>query len=277
MSQVKEPMFFILDGVRPDFTRPDIQITWKQATSTLDDYKALFAKVTREAAIGESSTGYLCTDGAAARIQKYLPNVKIFAVLRHPIKRAFSNYKMYVSWGLERLSFDRAVRAELAQKLTRQGWKRHYIRLGFYYRQLKPYFEIFGQDRIHVYLYDDFVSDPNAVLCDIYRQLGVDDTFRSDITRKHHVSSSTTVRSRTLNFFLESDGITTKAIKSVFPRSFKSIVGWIIRGLNTSKIQMKPSTARHLTELYQPEIKNLENLLDRDLSDWLNYDRSRVR
>ena len=59
------------------------------------DYLALFRESNGEKAIGEASTGYLYSESAAANIAEKCPKAKIIIVLRDPIERAFSHYKMY--------------------------------------------------------------------------------------------------------------------------------------------------------------------------------------
>ena len=112
MSPVKEPMFFTLEGKNIDRTEVSRQITLKTAVNDIEDYQALFQGVSNEKAIGEASTAYLHCPWCAERIKQYIPDVKLIAILRDPIERAYSNYLMYVRWGLETLDFPEAVRQE---------------------------------------------------------------------------------------------------------------------------------------------------------------------
>jgi Sulfotransferase family len=56
MTPAKEPKFFAFEGERVDFRGPgDRQAMTYWLTTTLDEYQALFAGVTTEAAAGETS------------------------------------------------------------------------------------------------------------------------------------------------------------------------------------------------------------------------------
>ena len=109
---------------------------------------------------GESSPFNLYYPESAPRIRHYVPETKLVAVLRQPAAAAYSRYLMLRRNGVERLSFVAALAAE--DRRVAAGWapRWHYIRRGFYVKQLKPYFDIFPREQIGVYLYDDLVADP---------------------------------------------------------------------------------------------------------------------
>ena len=67
--------------------------TYKRlSVSTLAEYMTFFDGARDEIAIGEASPSYLYLPGTAERIYQLLPNVKIIAILRNPVERAFSAY-----------------------------------------------------------------------------------------------------------------------------------------------------------------------------------------
>src|SRR5215470_4416040 len=63
-------------------------------------------------ATGESSPYYLHHPAAPARIAAALPDVKLIALLRDPVERAFSAYKHEVARGFEDQPFERALDLE---------------------------------------------------------------------------------------------------------------------------------------------------------------------
>lgn len=160
MSPIKEPMFFTTEGKVLDIDRPGNEIVLKGATNNIENYLSLFEGVSNEKAIGEASTAYLHNPVAAGRIKHYIPHAKLIALLRDPVERAYSNYLMYVRWGLETLDFAQAIKEE--ETRIRNNWPNgwHYVSLGFYYERLKRYFELFKQSQIKVYLYEEWNSEP---------------------------------------------------------------------------------------------------------------------
>ncbi len=63
-------------------------------------------------AVGEKSTSYLETSGTARRMNEQFPDLRVVVILRHPVERAVSNYRFSVRSGLETLPFDEAMAAE---------------------------------------------------------------------------------------------------------------------------------------------------------------------
>ena len=57
-------------------------------------YENLFVCGKNYLAVGETSSHYLSNRNVAQRIFKYIPDTKIIVLLRNPIDRAFSHYKM---------------------------------------------------------------------------------------------------------------------------------------------------------------------------------------
>jgi hypothetical protein len=116
--------------------------------------------------------------------------VKLIAILREPAERAYPNFLYLSRDGKEPFSdFARALGAE--EDRIQNNWAPiwHYKRKGFYYAQLKRYYEVFEREQIRVYLYEeDLNGDPVGVLRDAYRFLGVDDVFAPDISMRYNVS-----------------------------------------------------------------------------------------
>ena len=173
MSPRKEPQFFALHGRRADFHGPGDESL--NCVEDYNEYEQLFNNVDGQRAIGEASTWYLSSPNAAPAIKQLIPDVKLIAILRHPVERAFSHYLLRVKEGLEALpTFHEAMYVE--EKRIQALWspRFHYKKRGFYFRHISHYFALFSLDRVKVYLYDDFVNNSDALFSDIFNYLGVD-------------------------------------------------------------------------------------------------------
>lgn len=72
-----------------------------------------FPKTTLANAItGDATANYFESDFAPEKIKQDFPNAKIILILRNPVERAYSHYKMAVKHGLEYLSFEEALELE---------------------------------------------------------------------------------------------------------------------------------------------------------------------
>lgn len=135
----------------------------------------------------EASGYYIFHPLAAERIAKDLPAVKIVAMLRDPVERAFSAWKHECARGFDNVSFEEAVETE--EKRTRGERDRmiadaqyesyayrhySYVARGHYSAQLGEYYRRFPHSSIHVMYSESFFTDPNAEFAKLTDFLGVE-------------------------------------------------------------------------------------------------------
>jgi len=122
----------------------------------------------------ESAGYYMHHPLAPERIAADLPGVKLLALLRDPVERAYSAHKHELARGFEtEPSFERALALEperLAGEVERikaepgyvsHGHRHHsYLDRGHYADQLQVLFDRFGRDRVHVAFAEDFFTEP---------------------------------------------------------------------------------------------------------------------
>ncbi len=270
LSGITELNFFAHEGRDLNFRGPgDLEYIWSDSlVATYEDYCKQFARVTGETAVGEVSTHNLYSAQAPALIKRYLPDVKMIAMLRQPAERAFSAFAHMVRDGREETSdFVAALARESAR--IRDNWEPlwHYKSMGFYGVQLSRYLHVFDREQIRVYIYDDFMARPLEVMQDIYRFIGVDPAFVPDMSDKYNVS--TFARSRHLQDMMTGKSRVRSALRSLMPASARSRVRDFILQHNTKRLRLAPDARRQLTNDYSDDIELLGRLLGRDLSHWL--------
>ena len=266
MSAIKEPNFFTFEGGVPDFRGP--RTPW--AVTDLEAYRALFAGVSEEKAIGEASAYYLYSEEAPKRIRHHVPDAKLVAVLRNPVDRAYSHFLYRLAQGGEGLTdFAQALDAEEERVRERWGPSFHYKRRGFYHEQLSRYYDLFGPEQIRVYLYEDLKEDPVGMTQSIFRFLGVDDAFVPDTSRRHNVARIP--RSRALQAFIEKPNPFKSVLRPFLPKGLRKRIALNLRNRNLAKPPPMPEGVREgLTEAYREDILKLQKLVGRDLSGWLS-------
>ena len=281
MSPVKEPRFFALEGHPLDFRGPGDERYRIGTATTLDAYRQLFEGVEDELAIGEASVLYQHHPNAAEAIARHIPDVKLIAVLRNPVDRAYSGFMVKLRDSIEPLDdFEQALQAE-SQRIA-DGWYYtwHYRDQGFYHRNLSRYFERFDRSRIRVYLYEDFNRDPEGTLTDVFRFLGVDDGFRPDLRTRFNASGRP--RSARLQRLLTQPHPVKEAAKAVIPEELGHRVIARVQRPNLVRPPLSARTRASLVGGYRDDISRLEGLIGRDLSDWRKVpggavDRKRAR
>jgi hypothetical protein len=265
MSPAKETGFFGAEGRKPDTRAPGHLPT--KHINNIDDYRALFEEVSNEAAIGEASPYYLYSTRALERIHHYIPAAKLITILRDPAERAYSNYLHAIWLGREPLTdFSQALFQE--EERIKASWESlfHYKQKGFYYAQLRRYFDRFNQGQIRVYLKEDLDVDSASVMKDIFRFLCVDEEFVPDVSLRPNVSGIP--KNRMLHKLVME--LNRPSIKRLFPDRLVRGLREPIRNSILAKPPKLPLEARKaLIGVYREDILRLQELIQRDLSTWL--------
>jgi hypothetical protein len=265
MSPRKEPHFF--EGMHSAFYRPGRRLT---PVTDVGDYQALFEGAKDERAIGEASASYLYSPRAPTLIKRSIPDAKLIAVLRNPADRAYSNFLHCVQVGREPLaSFAEALRAEEGRIRDKWGPLWHYKQKGFYYAQVKRYFDTFGRDQVGVWLYEDLKAEPVRMLRDIFRFLDVDVAFAPDVSIAHNTSGLP--RNKTLYILAKKLTAWNSALNAaLLERLLPAGARHYIRSRILDKPPPLPTEVRRqLTGGYREDILKLQGLIGRDLSPWL--------
>ena len=274
MSSIKEPNFFALEGSDLDFNgaegRERIQRWVRQESVTnIEEYLALFRRAANETAIGEASPLYLYSPEAPYRIRHYVPEAKLIAILRNPVERAYSAFLYMTRDGREPLGeFSQALQAEESRIRDHWEWIWHYRHLGFYYTQLRRYFDVFDKNQIKVYLYEDLRADLPSVVRDIFRFLEVDESFVPDTSLRLNVSG--TPKNGLLPRLIFRRNPVKAALRPLFPQVLRQRISESLRSQYLVEAPpLAPEVRRELLEAYRDDVLKLETLIGRDLSGWL--------
>ena len=141
LSDPKEPNFFSDD---PQYARG---LGW---------YRGLFADARPDQLCGESSTHYTklpTHPRTVERMQTVLPDARFVYVMRHPVERLVSQYIHEWTQRTVRGSIDQAVEAE-----------ERFVAYSCYHRQLEPYLEAYGPERVLLVCFERLVAQPDAEL-----------------------------------------------------------------------------------------------------------------
>lgn len=283
MSPIKEPNFFAFEGKELALRRPGNQqkanqdsVTYvstgrlRKSVTDIESYNALFRGVSSEIAIGEASTLYLHNQRAPERIKNYIPEAKLIAILRNPVERAYSNYLMGVRQGGETLTdFAQALQAET--QLCSNLAEVRYVYRGFYYDQLRRYFDIFSSNQIKVYLYEDLATNPSDLLRDIFQFLNVDESFTSDLSIKHNAGGipQNRIMHRAFHAFRQELRPIRNILKLLLPEQLYLNYKAQYFQSNLVKPQLSQEVRKQLLEVSREEILKLQDFIKRDLSAWL--------
>jgi hypothetical protein len=165
LSAEKEVHFF--DDEARDWTAPDYGA-----------YHAQFAPDDGRLR-GEATPIYLYWPRSLERIGAYNPAMRLIVMLRDPVDRAWSHWKMEYARGVETRPFAWCIR-EGRQRLFNAeagpwGFDREmsYVERGFYGEQLERLFGLFPRDQVLILKCADLRADPGAVLRQVRAFLGL--------------------------------------------------------------------------------------------------------
>lgn len=113
---------------------------------------------------GEDSTTYLASSLAAKRIAAQQKPIKLIFILRHPTKRAISNYLHALKSGRATYNLEDTLRNDPNSILKRSMYK----------DQLEVYYKHIPFNRIKIVIFEEFISNPNKSICEICEFLDID-------------------------------------------------------------------------------------------------------
>jgi sulfotransferase family protein len=267
MSDVKEPSYFAyMDGGLPSRGR---HAEWvrRNAVTKREDYEKLFEHAGVAAAVGEASPIYLIHPAAPDRIRAALPDVRLIAILRHPVERAHAAWFALRRDGDEDSpTIEEALTVEDSR--LREGWTTSagLVRNGLYFQMLSRYYDRFPRERIRVYLYDDLVRDARGLLSDLFEFLGVDPAFVPDLAQRYGATGI--IRNPLVRVLWRNSRVPRRLSRTLLPRAWRDAgYAWVTRDL--VKPPLAPATRALLMERFRPDIVALQTLIGRDLSTWL--------
>ena len=225
-------------------------------------YEKFFEKAPKDSiAAGELSHDYLYSAQAAARIIKHYPDIRLMTSLRDPVERTFSHYLYLVRSGLTQAPFEDAL--EEFDEL---------IENSLYYKYFLEYINIFPASQIKVLWFEQLQADPRAYAREIFDYLGIswteDIDFEENVLRagKPRVKALGWAAKQGANLFrdLGLPKVVGKIKHSRFTQAlYKPYSG-------AEKPVIKPESAQKLKKIFREDILQLQDLLNKNLSHWID-------
>ena len=209
MSPIKEPNYFaseirierLSESLRPHAEQDALQLRayldgplrqkrFGGVVTEWRDYLKLFQPAEGRKAIGEASVCYLWSESAATNIRRSIPEARIILVLRNPVDMVFSMYLQTVKSGALRCTFREAIEMGIEQRGGKIDLMHPFLDLGLYYDQVQRFLATFPEGRVRVYWYEDYNSEPERILADLFCFLEVDASFSPDRSKRYLEAST---------------------------------------------------------------------------------------
>jgi hypothetical protein len=159
-------------------TRKEIHYFDENFERGLAWYRRHFPIVEQPQMTGEATTAYLFAKNAPARAAALVPNAKIIAVLRDPVRRVISHYWHNQRHGRVRGDFESYFREALSPNQERETNQArqfiHYpVQWGFYKEQIERWFDHFPREQFLFIRFEDLASDGAAQTRKVFDFLGL--------------------------------------------------------------------------------------------------------
>lgn len=215
---------------------------------------------------------------AVARLNEHNPDGHLFVLLRDPARRAYSSfwYARRRGWDPAN-SFDEAIRREQEQPPREESWledrDRMHLHVGIYEPHIRRLGDIFGEDRVHVFLNDDLAQDPAGLCRRVYESIGLDTGFVPDLARVHNAAAEarSQVVARSVAGVLKSRGRIKRTARRFIPHGLARRARHALLRINEKPFippPMHEDTRKRLIDYYAPHNEALSQLIGRDLSAW---------
>lgn len=216
----------------------------------------------------DTSPSYFYDPRAPKRAWQYDQSLKIIALLRDPVERAYSNHLHEVIKGhIDPLTFEEGMRNNPA-----------YLEQGRYYTHLKRWVDTFGPEQVLVLIAEEVFTDPVRSAARLYEFVGVNANFVSAVaSERRNVSDA--ARSPGLRRALRSGGDLMRRVgleeQLVRLKSASPVAGLLKANsvdLRDQVAPMRDSTKHQLTEFFAPEVLALAELLGRRSLPWATWE-----
>jgi len=233
-------------------------------------YYSFYKESNEKQILGDITPDYMLFLKSVKRIYKDLgEDTKLIFFLRNPAMRAYSQYYMELKYTEERYSFEKALLEEPKRvaKSYRNKMKYSYKERGFYYKQLKPYYDMFPKENIKVVIFEDFINNIEDNIIDIEKFLKVEPYTEYDyniVSNKGYMPKKKWLAYIKRHFIRPISPIYNKIIPAKLRTKIRKIS-------DTGKIDIKKIdkiTYNKLISEYMADIKQLEKLIQIDLSIW---------
>lgn len=206
-----------------------------------DWYESLFETDSPERykAYGEASGSYSKYPGfknVPEQIHALVPDIKLIYIVRDPVERTISHHSHLVLTG--------RIESSLAETL--KDFDIGIVNTSRYFMQIEHYLPYFSRDQFHIVCSEEMRDNRKATLQDVFRFIGVDDSFYTrDYDKVHH---STETKARKL--------------KTRPKRNMPELTGDFVQET------LDPELKQRLIAYFRPDVQALKAFSGQSFSKW---------
>jgi len=226
----------------------------------------------------EASPDYMFYESTIKKIKSFLEHNQgeVVIILRNPVTR----FKSWFNFGKQQNLLNEDIDFESFYKLNKQYTNEENLSLmayktGFYSNYLKKVKEILKNYKIHIFFYEDLISNPQKFLQTFCQQTGIDANYFSDY-QFEHFNKTVKIKSKRLSYIY--DSLRQFYLKNFYKGKLgvflgaiiKSVVSPLYKKINTSsaKGNIQEEIIMKLNEDYASEKKKIAQMFNLNNIPW---------
>jgi hypothetical protein len=276
LSKIKEPNYFSTDievnnfssefnAISPSlpesyWLKEELEIVHQDFVKDQNRYDRLFEHAIPGQKLAECSTSYFWSTNAAEEVKRASPKGKISIILRNPVDRAWSHYRMARKYGLVSGSFLEELEKDSSAK-SLWGQSHNFYHLSLYSKSLKRWMQHYDADQLRVDIYEVFFENPQNSWNDICQFWGVTDNPVFGEIKNHE---SQDPQSPILNRLILR--LKLKRLTDFLPRRLYVFLKNSL--FRKDSEQLSYENRKKAMKYFTDDIRELEPLVGRSLSLW---------
>lgn len=218
------------------------------------------------------NAGLYVKETAVQRLYEHNPESHIVLLLRNPADRAYSAYQMEKNYG--HISEDFSVIRPMLNQRPANDWRyEFFIKMGMYSDYITMMRKYFPKEQFTIVSYESLHKEPEAVCSKLFELLGVDKSFKPDISVRYNVTHKmhSSAYAKMVARLLKNDNPLKKVARRLMPRGQDVKLGEMLRNVNKSSTKPEKISTDlrcQLVEFYRPYNHQLSELTGIDFSAW---------
>lgn len=234
-----------------------------------------FAAAPPETLWGKITPRYLGDLHVPARVAATMPDVMLLALLRNPVDRVFSKYRLLLRKRVEHRSFVDLVKAQLEPAALREARsermpiKDTIVVRGEYSRLIDGWLDHFSRDRLLIHLTDELEQAPTETIDSILGFVGIEPGWiPPNLDKRYYVGGD---RQRFPSLVPAAASVRPlRALWHHLPKERRRAVHlWFMREFNIVREDAPPAfpadLRARLIDFYRPDVASLERLIGRSV------------
>lgn len=230
--------------------------------------------------MGKISPRYLRDPETPKNIKNIAPDLKLFVLLRNPIDRCFSHYRMHRRLGKITMDFSQAIDC-VVNTDTSDNEETSLVKSIFsqseYGKLLSEYLKYFDRSQILTLFTEDLEREPQKVLEKFYSFIGVEHFIPNNISKKYFEGGDS-VKYHNLILRLKKLRIVSFFWSVIGKKSKRKLINWYYYNIKSSTkkvLKLSVTERNRLAEYFREDVKVLSEEFDLTVP-WKEFTQAKI-